>query len=403
MALSALHYMRMRHPSYGDSIARIRFRADVRPFGVNAADRFSHLYIVGQTGVGKTTLLQTMIGADIKSGQGFALLDPHGDQTELVARSLGHRPSEKFLLIDIADPGCEFGYNPLVFATPALRPLIASGLLDVFRHMWPDAWGPRMEYVLRYALLALLDQPDATLPDVLRLLSDKSFRYRVTRNIRHEPVRLFWSQEFPKYTRKYQADAIAPIQSKVGSFLADPRIYRFLTATESRLRFRSIMDEGQVLLVNLSKGRLGSDSSRLLGGLIMTSFGLAALSRADQSEAERRPYFIYADEFQNFTTLAIVEMLSELRKFGVGVVLAHQYLNQLRPEIRHAILGNAGTIISFRVGPEDAPFLAREFEPTFDRFDLINLPNHCFYIRLMINGAPSKPFSAETLDPRTLH
>ncbi|WP_081639434.1 type IV secretory system conjugative DNA transfer family protein [Euryhalocaulis caribicus] len=393
----------MTPSSDANSFARIRFRTDYRQFGVNAVDRFSHFYSVGQTGVGKTTLLQTLIKADEQSGQGFALLDPHGDLTDRVVRSSGWPAAEKLLLIDVAESGCPLGYNPLAFAVPALRPLIASGLIDVFRHMWPDAWGPRMEYVLRYALLALLDQPDATLPDVLRLLSDKSFRYRVTRNIRHEPVRRFWSQEFPKYTWKYQADAIAPIQSKVGSFLADPRIYRFLTATEKRLRFRSIMDQGQVLLVNLSKGRLGSDSSRLLGGLIMTSLGLAAFSRADQAEAERRPYFIYADEFQNFTTLAIAEMLSELRKFGVGVVLAHQYLNQLRPEIRHAILGNAGTIISFRVGPEDAPFLAREFEPTFDRFDLINLPNHCFYIRLMINGSPSKPFSAETLNPRTLH
>lgn len=393
----------MQQPVSSYYFARIRFRSDHRLFGANAVDRFSHFYAVGQTGVGKTTLLQTLIKSDVQSGQGFALLDPHGDLTGRVVRSLGWPDAKKLLQIDVAEPGCGVGYNPLAFAMPALRPLIASGLIDVFRHMWPDAWGPRMEYVLRYALLALLDQPDATLPDVLRLLSNKSFRYRVTRNIRHEPVRRFWTQEFPKYTWKYQADAIAPIQSKVGSFLADPRIYRFLTDKENRLRFRSIMDEGQVLLINLAKGRLGSDSSRLLGGLIMTSLGLAAFSRADQSEAERRPYFIYADEFQNFTTLAIAEMLSELRKFGVGVVLAHQYLNQLRPEIRHAILGNAGTIISFRVGPEDAPFLAREFEPTFDRFDLINLPNHCFYIRLMINGAPSKPFSAETLDPRTLH
>ena len=389
--------------SDANSFARIRFRTDHRRFGVNAIDRFSHFYEVGQTGVGKTTLLLTLIEADLRLRQGFALLDPHGDLTERVSRSIGSPDRERYLLIDLAGPGSGVGYNPLAFAKPTLRPLIASGLIDVFRHMWPDAWGPRMEYVLRYALLALLDQPDATLPDILRLLSNKSFRYRVSRNIRHEPVRRFWTQEFPKYTWKYQADAIAPIQSKVGSFLADPRIYRFLTDKENRLRFRSIMDEGQVLLINLSKGRLGSDSSRLLGGLIMTSLGLAAFSRADQAEAERRPYFIYADEFQNFTTLAIAEMLSELRKFGVGVVLAHQYLNQLRPEIRHAVLGNAGTIISFRVGPEDAPFLAREFEPTFDRFDLINLPNHCFYIRLMINGVPSKPFSAETLDPRTLH
>ena len=389
--------------SDANSFARIRFRTDHRRFGVNAIDRFSHFYAVGQTGVGKTTLLLTLIEADLRLRQSFALLDPHGDLSERVSRSIGSPDRERCLLIDVAGPGSGVGYNPLAFAKPTLRPLIASGLIDVFRHMWPDAWGSRMEYVLRYALLALLDQPDATLPDILRLLSDKSFRYRVTRNIRHEPVRRFWTQEFPKYTWKYQADAIAPIQSKVGSFLADPRIYRFLTAEENRLRFRSIMDEGQVLLVNLSKGRLGSDSSRLLGGLIMTSLGLAAFSRADQAEADRRPYFIYADEFQNFTTLAIAEMLSELRKFGVGVVLAHQYLNQLRPEISHAILGNAGTIISFRVGPDDAPFLAREFEPTFDRFDLINLPNHCFYIRLMINGAPSKPFSAETLDPRTLH
>jgi hypothetical protein len=265
--------------------------------------------------------------------------------------------------------------------------------------MWSDAWGVRMEHILRNALFALLEHGTATLPDILRLISDSSFRRKVADSLTNQPVKNFWLHEFNRYSFVYQRDGIAPIQNKVGAFLADPLLNRILTKPKVDIRIRRIMDEGGILLVNLAKGRIGEDSSSLLGALLVTTIGLAALSRADVPERERRHFILYIDEFQSFTTLAMANMLSELRKYGVGLTLAHQHLHQLEPDIRHAILGNTGTLISFRVGAEDAPFLAREFQPKFDTLDLLNLPNYHIYLKLMIDGVPSQPFSAETLLP----
>lgn len=379
--------------------ARLRHRDDLRAFGIKLDDRFQHVYVIGKTGAGKTTLLETLIRGDLASGCGVALLDPHGDLAERIRAWADCYRSGDTTYVDIADPDCAVAYNPLVYARPVLRPLIAAGLIDVFRMMWADAWGPRMEYVLRNALLALLDQPKATLPDILKLFTDKPFRYEVVRHIQNAPVRQFWKVEFPKYSYRYQADAVAPIQSKIGALLADPRLYRFFTEDRGQIRLRSIMDAGQILIVNLSKGRLGADSARLVGGVLTTMVGLAAFSRADIREEDRLPFFLHVDEFQNFTTLAVADMLSELRKYRVGMVMAHQYLHQLDPDIRHAALGNAGTLISFRVGAEDAGHLAKEFEPKFQRLDLVNLPNRHIYLKLMIDGTPSRPFSATTLAP----
>ncbi len=388
--------MRRSKLLHGEPFARVNFRGSKVHFGAPIDSLLHHMYIVGKTGAGKTTLLSSVLRSNASTPLGFALIDPHGDLADQATES---NPSASTLTVAPARLARDLSYNPLTQVSAQYRPLVASGLMDVFRMMWPDAWGPRMEHMLRNAILALLDQPHATLPDILRLFSNQTFREAVMHRIENKQVRYFWKEEFPKYTYRYQADSIAPIQSKVGAFLADPRIYRFLTSTENPLRFRRIMDEGQRLIVNLSKGQLGTDSSALLGGLITTSLGLAAFSRAEIPENERKPFFIYIDEFQNFTTLALAEMLSELRKYKVGMVLAHQYLHQLKPEIRHAVLGNVGTIISFRLGPEDAAFMAKEFEPVFDRLDLMNLPNHHIYLKLMIDGAPSKPFSATTLHP----
>jgi hypothetical protein len=252
-----------------------------------------------------------------------------------------------------------------------------------------------MEHVLRNSLYALLERDDETLPDILRLYADEKYRKRVARDVRNETVRRFWQHEFENYHFRMRADAVAPIQNKLGALLSDPTLYRILVAPEKPLRFRSIMDRGEVVLMNISKGQLGEDSALVLGGFIASTIGLAAFSRAEADQ--RRPFFLYMDEFQNFTTLMMANMMSELRKFGVGLVLAHQYLNQLDTDVRHAVLGNAGTLISFRVGPEDAATLAREFQPTFDTLDLLNLPNYAMYLRLMINGTPSKPFSAMTI------
>ncbi|MEM8971881.1 MAG: type IV secretion system DNA-binding domain-containing protein [Pseudomonadota bacterium] len=363
-------------------------------FGIKQADRLSHIYVIGKTGVGKTTLLETLISQDIAAGRGCALIDPHGDFVErLVARIPAHRQSD-LVYLDVTDPKQPYGYNPLMRVSFDLRPLVASGLMDVLKKMWDDAWGVRMEHILRNTILALLDQPKAILPDVLSMIADKSFRYQAIKHIENEQVRTFWQNEFPKYSYRYQADGIAPIQNKVGAFLADPRLLRILTRPDGQLRLRSIMDDGKILLVNLSKGVLGEDSSSLFGGMIVTSLGLAAFSRVQLPERDRRSFHVYVDEFQNFTTLSLANMLSELRKFGVGCVLAHQYLHQLDPDIREAVIGNAGTMISFRLGASDAWFIAREFEPVFSHVDLLNLPNRDVYVKLMIDGAPSKPFSA---------
>jgi type IV secretory pathway TraG/TraD family ATPase VirD4 len=270
-------------------------------------------------------------------------------------------------------------------------------MMEVFAKMWPEAWGVRMEHILRNVLMALLEQPSATLHDVLRIISDTKFRKSIAATLKNETVRTFLQKEFDRFTFGYRADGIAPIQNKVGAFLADPLLNRILTAPEQDLHIRRIMDEGQVLLVNLAKGRIGEDSSSLLGGLLVTTIGLAGYSRADTSPAKRRDFFVYVDEFQSFTTLAVANMLSEMRKYRLGFTVAHQYLHQLESDVRHAVLGNAGTIISFRVGAEDAPYLSREFAKVFEETDLVQLPNYHIYLKLMIDGTPSLPFSATTM------
>lgn len=367
------------------------------PFGIKQSDRLSHIYAIGKTGVGKTTLLETLISQDIALGRGCALIDPHGDFVERLIDNIPIGRQDDVVYLNVADQGQPYGYNPLTRVSFELRPLVASGLMDVLKKMWGDAWGVRMEHILRNAVLALLDQPSAILPDILLMISDKTFRYQAMKHIENEQVAKFWQNEFPKYSYRYQADGIAPIQNKIGAFLADPRMHRILTRRDGQLRLRSLMDDSKILLVNLSKGRIGEDTSSLFGGMIVTSLGLAAFSRVNVPERERRPFYVYVDEFQNFTTLSLANMLSELRKFGVGVVLAHQYLHQLDPDIREAVIGNAGTLISFRLGASDAGFIAREFEPVFAPVDMLNLANRDVYLKLMIDGAPSKPFSATTI------
>lgn len=262
--------------------------------------------------------------------------------------------------------------------------------------MWADAWGVRMEHILRNALFALLEQRNATLSDIGRLFTDRAYRKAVAATLSNEPVRLFWEKEFERYSFAYRADGVASIQNKIGAFLADPVMRRILTEPKEPISLRRIMDEGKVLLVNLGKGRIGEDSSALLGGLLVTTIGLAAYSRADMAPESRRDFFVYVDEFQSFTTLAVANMLSELRKYRVGLTMAHQYLHQLEPEIRHAVLGNAGTLVSFRLGAEDASYICRELLCRFTESDLQNLENQYMYIRLLIDGQPSKPFSANT-------
>jgi type IV secretory pathway TraG/TraD family ATPase VirD4 len=379
--------------------ARVDFRNDDRVFGIKDEDRFLHVYVIGKTGTGKSTLIETMALQDLERGNGFALIDPHGDLVARVAARIPASQRDKVIYLDATDPAQPYGYNPLRHVSEDRIALAASGMMDVFKKMWPDAWGVRMEHILRNVLMALLEQPDATLHDVLQIFSDNEFRKKIAKSLRNDTVRTFLLKEFEKFSFGYRADGTAPIQNKVGAFLADPMLDRILTAPKKDLHIRRIMDQGQVLLVNLAKGHIGEDSSSLLGGLLVTTIGLAAFSRADTPPAERRDFFVYIDEFQSFTTLALANMLSELRKYRVGFTVAHQYLNQLEPDVRHAVLGNAGSIISFRVGVEDAPYLVREFHERFAEVDLLQLPNYRIYLKLMIDGTPSTPFSAVTLGP----
>jgi len=372
-------------------------RAKKTRFGLRAADRAMHVHIIGKTGVGKSSLLETLARQDLVGGHGACVIDPHSDVVqELFA--LAQETGRRCVYFDATDPALPMGYNPLRRVRDDRIPLAASGLLDTFRKLWPDAWGVRMEHVLRCSLYTLLERSGSTLPDILRLYADEDFRREVTSRVRNPVIRAFWRDEFEQYQPRYRAEVVAPIQNKLGALLADPRLYRILVEPKVDLHFRRIMDEGGVLIVNLAKGILGEDSSTVLGSLLVSTIGLAALSRADASPDTRRPFYLYVDEFQSFTTLAFANMMSELRKYGLGLTLAHQHFHQLEPEIRHAVLANAGTLISFRVGPEDAQLLAQEFQPTFGVEDLLNLPNRHFYLRLMIDGSPSRPFSAVTLD-----
>lgn len=384
-------------------LGRINHHRDRRVFGIRQTDRLAHLYVIGQTGVGKSTLLEALSRQDAEEERGFALIDPHGDLAEHLWAGLAPDARARTIYLDATAPLQPYGYNPLRRVRDDKIPLAAAGLLETLRKLWPTAWGVRMEHILRNSLYALMERDGSTLPDILRLYTEKAFRTAVAARVRNPVVRAFWQSEFKNYHPRQQSEAVAPIQNKLGALLSDPVLRRILVTPEVDLRFRRIMDEGKILLVNLSRGHLGEDGATVLGSILVSTLGLAAFSRSEIAPGERRPFFLYVDEFQNFTTLSFATMLSELRKFGVGVTLAHQYLDQLEPEVRSAVLGNAGTLISFRVSATDARTLGIEFHPKFLPEDLINLPNLSFYARLLIDGAPSPPFSADLLERRSIN
>jgi len=379
--------------------AKTTYRNRRQPFGIRQADRLSHLYVIGKTGVGKSTMLENLIWQDVVAGRGFAVLDPHGELVDRVRKAIPSERLDDLIDFDVPDPSNRVTFNPLQHVSAPRRGLAAGGMLDAFKKLWSDSWGPRLEHLLRNAIFALLEQPDATLFDILRLFEDREYRSKAMVNVRNPQVRRFWQEEFPKYPARLQAEAIAPVQNKVGAFLADPVLQRILGPGRPSLLMRPIMDENKILLVNLAKGRIGEDTSALLGSLLVSRINLAALSRADAPESDRRPFFCYLDEFQTFTSLTFVTMLSELRKYRVGMTLAHQYLGQLDPAVLDAVVGNVGTLIAFRLGSADAEIFAREFYPVFNQSDFTNLANHQVYLRLMIDGTVSRPFSAETLAP----
>jgi energy-coupling factor transporter ATP-binding protein EcfA2 len=363
-------------------------------FGIQQTDRLQHLLILGQTGTGKSTLLKSMALQDANQGHGFCIIDPHGDLAEELHQTI----ETDHLYWNVADPHSPYGYNPIPHAHQSLRPLIASGFVDTLRHQWANAWGPRMENLLRYGVLALLDQPQATIADLMPLYTDKAFRLEVLQHIQDAECRRFWAQEYPQLSYNTAFDGVAPISNKLGALLSHPTLRRSLTAAPEPLRFRQIIDEGQILIVNLGKGRMGAEPANVMGGLILTGLRNAAFSRYDTPVSDRTPYVVSVDEFHNFTTDSVAESLSELRKYGLSLTLAGQYLSQSSNIVQDAILGNVGTAIAFRLGISDAPKLSRYLQYPSER-DLLNLPNHHAYCRLMIDGTQSKAFSMKTVVP----
>ena len=368
--------------------------AEPTPFGILQRDRLMHLYAIGQTGTGKSTLLYNLAHQDAQHGRGFCLIDPHGDLAEDLHRNL----DQPHIYWDVADPACPYGYNPLKRVAESYRPLVASSLIETLKKQWPDAWGARMEHLLRHAVLALLEQPKADLRDIMKLFVFKGFRRQVTDAISDDQVRAFWKYEFPAMNYQTSADGVSPIANKLGAFLAHPLVRQALCEPREPLRFRSMMDTGQILIVNLAKGRLGADVSNVLGGLITSTVMHAAFTRHGLPEPTRRPFFLYVDEFHNFTTKSFAGLLSEARKYGLGLILAHQHLSQTDVEVRDAVLGNVGSMVVFRVGANDAPFLERLLPP-FSAHDLQNQPNHRSVVQMMHQGERLKPFTASMYPP----
>jgi hypothetical protein len=377
---------------------------DIRKlFGIKEKNRRGHIYIIGKTGTGKSTLIENMAIADIKNGYGVALIDPHGDMAEEILDYVPKKRIKDVIYFNPADLENPIAFNPLEKVPKDFHHLVASGIVSTFKKIWSESWGPRLEHILRHALLSLLEYPNSTLLDLPKLLTDKDFRKSVLNYITHPQVREFWLSEFDKYSVWLRSEAISPILNKISQFLISIPLRNIVGQKENTFGVRQAMDEGKILIVNLAKGKIGEDNCSLLGALVVTKIQLAALSRADLPEENRKPFYLYVDEIHNFLTLSFADILSEARKYGLNLVLAHQYIEQLDERIRAAIFGNVGTIISFRIGAEDAKYLAQEFAPIFDEADLIKLPNFHIYLKLMIDGVTSQPFSAITLRLREIN
>ncbi len=381
--------------------AKTDFRGQDKTFGIKRRDRRNHTYVIGKTGTGKTTLLLNMILSDIFSGHGLAVMDPHGDLAEVI---LDYIPKHRINDVVYFNPGdikYPMSLNILEDVEPERRHIIVSGLISVFRRIWKDFWGPRLEHILRNCILALLEYREkTTLLAIQRMLYDPKYREKIVEKIDDPIVKAFWEKEFAGYHARLKSEAISPIQNKIGQFLATPFIRNIIGQTKTSIDFRKVMDEGKILICNLSKGRLGEENSSLLGSLVVTKLQLAAMERIDMQEDSRRDFYLYVDEFQNFVSTEIFShILSEARKYRLNLIMAHQYICQLDHGVREAVFGNVGTMISFRVGNSDAELLQDIFRPVFSRDDFMNLDRYMIYLRMAIDGKSSRPFSARTLPP----
>jgi hypothetical protein len=366
-----------------------RISGDFAMLGREARRR--HLYIVGQTGTGKSTLLLNLIAQDIAAGEGFALLDPHGDLAEAVLQHIPRDHTGRFVYLNPADAERPIGFNPLSAVPEDLKPIVADGVVSAFRHVWPESWGPRLDYILTNAVRALLDVPGGTLLMLPRLLIDEPFRVRIVDgHVRDPLVRSFWLNEYAGYGDHFRAEAISPIQNKIGKALIEPRLRNMLAQPSSTITLRRLMDEGAIIVCNLATGRLGEGVSHLLGALLTTSIAQAALSRADVPAVDRRVFHLYADEFQSFATESFALILSEARKYGLTLTIAHQYLDQVPERLRAAVFGNVGSLIACRTGVTDAAILTEQIGLGVPDA-LLDLPNFTAWSRLLLGGVPSSP------------
>lgn len=375
------------------------FRGVNHQFGMLRYDRSRHVYIIGQTGAGKSGTLELLALSDIFHNQGYAIIDPHGDFAINNMKFIPASRIDDVVYFNPADTAHPLGFNPLEVIDPNMKTNISSEVIGVLKRMFGESWGPRLEYILRYTILALLDRPDTTMLDITRMLTDKKFRKETLEYCTDTVVLQFWNVEFASWNDKFQAEAIAPVLNKVGAFTANPIIRNIIGQPKSTFNIRKIMDEGKILIVNLSKGLIGEDNAGILGAFLVTKIQLAAMSRSDIPDIEdRRPFYLYVDEFQNFATDSFATILSEARKYGLNLTVANQYISQMSETVRNAVFGNVGTMISFRSSADDAPILAKQFEPQFEAGDLLQMNNRNFIINMVINGEKQPAFSARTLN-----
>lgn len=381
------------------TIGMTNFRNTFHEFGIKNDDRRRHIYIVGKSGTGKSTLIENMAIDDVMRGRGVIVVDPHGELADKVLSCVPDNRINDVIVFDPADRAYPIGFNLLEHVEDDFKGMVASGFVGIFKKIFGDSWGPRLEHILRNTVLALLDFPDSTMLDIPRMLTDNSFRDRVVEQVKDPVIREFWVNEFAQYDSKFRTEAVSPILNKVGQFLATATIRNIVGQPRSRINIREIMDQEKIMVVNLSRGKIGEDNSALLGAMMITKIQLAAMSRADVTADKRPDCFLYVDEFQNFATESFATILSEARKYNLCLTMANQYIDQMSEEVRSAVFGNAGTIAAFRVGGTDADFLVKEFEPVFDANDLVNLDKYNIYIKLLIDGISSPAFSAKTLPP----
>jgi CxxC-x17-CxxC domain-containing protein len=372
-------------------------------FGIKRRDRRQHIYILGKSGTGKSVLMSNMIMQNILNGEGVCVVDPHGELVEGVLQAIPEHRLKDVVYFNPADTEYHIGFNVLELVDSKYKHLVASGLMGIFTKIWANAWSARMEYILNNCILALLDTPGTTLLGIPRMLVDKDYRQKIINNLKDPVIKAFWIHEYEAWQDKFRNEAIAPIQNKVGQFLSTSVIRNIVGQSKSTINIFDMMNEGKIFLVNVSKGRIGEDNSKLLGGMIITKIQLAAMERVRIPEDERKDFYLYVDEFQNFVTDSFASILSEARKYRLNLTVAHQYTAQLVTKessaMRDSIFGNVGTMIVFRVGADDADFLEKEFAPEFTPEDIVNLPNYKIYLKLMIDGITSRPFSSKTIAP----